>query len=159
MADPNDATPVLRDFTCKQIFHVLITGGGFFDVLVPIPLSASTQSALPLLVVSLLSIALSLLCHPAVQRACRRRLTRSPARRQLSAPSARRPCREISLTLEGQPRVTDGDMRAHGAALSLGAAASPQHDAEAGREDFSEVAARRCASAPVVVSPPIPQGD
>jgi len=29
MADPNDATPVLRDFTCKQIFHVLITGGGF----------------------------------------------------------------------------------------------------------------------------------
>ncbi|EOD29850.1 hypothetical protein EMIHUDRAFT_233412 [Emiliania huxleyi CCMP1516] len=80
MADPNDATPVLRDFTCKQIFH-------------------------------------------------------------------------------GQPRVTEGDMRAHGAALSLGAAASPQHDAEAGREDFSEVAARRCASAPVVASPPIPQGD
>lgn len=27
MADPDNATPVLRDFTFKQIFHVLITGG------------------------------------------------------------------------------------------------------------------------------------
>ena len=32
MADPDGKTPVLRDFTFKQIFHVLITGGGFFDV-------------------------------------------------------------------------------------------------------------------------------
>ena len=48
MADPDGKTPVLRDFTFKQIFHVLITGGGFFDVLIPIPLCAASGSAWPL---------------------------------------------------------------------------------------------------------------
>ena len=47
MADPAGRTPVLRDFTFKQIFHVLITGGGFFDVLIPIPLTAASGSAVP----------------------------------------------------------------------------------------------------------------
>ena len=44
MADPEGRTPVLRDFTCKQIFHVLLTGGGFFDVLLPIPVTAASGS-------------------------------------------------------------------------------------------------------------------
>ena len=44
---------MLRDFTVKQIFHVLITGGGFFDVLVPIPLTSITHSAWPLFFVVL----------------------------------------------------------------------------------------------------------
>ena len=69
MADPENVTPVLRDFTFKQIFHVLITGGGFFDVLVPIPLCASTQSAWPLMVTCLVIIALLLAAHPMT---CRR---------------------------------------------------------------------------------------
>ena len=69
MADPENVTPVLRDFTFKQIFHVLITGGGFFDVLVPIPLCATTQSAWPLLVTCLVIIALLLAAHPMT---CRR---------------------------------------------------------------------------------------
>ncbi len=68
MADPEGKSPVLQDFTFKQIFHVLITGGGFFDVLVPIPLTAATGSAWPLLVVVCLIIAGLLFCHPASRR-------------------------------------------------------------------------------------------
>jgi Na+/glutamate symporter len=71
MADPENRTPVLRDFTFKQIFHVLITGGGFFDVLVPIPLTSSTGSELPLLLVMVLMVALTLACHPKAGRALR----------------------------------------------------------------------------------------
>lgn len=80
MADPENATPVLRDFTFKQIFHVLITGGGFFDVLVPIPLCATTQSALPLLVTCLIIIATLLAVHPMTARRCRRGLRAGEAR-------------------------------------------------------------------------------
>ena len=72
MADPNDATPVLRDFTCKQIFHVLITGGGFFDVMVPIPLCATTGSVVPLLIVCSMVVCLLLAAHPAAPRRWRR---------------------------------------------------------------------------------------
>jgi len=72
MADPDGKTPVLRDFTFKQIFHVLITGGGFFDVLVPIPLTSVTRSAWPLFVVVTTVIAMLLLAHPAVGRRCAR---------------------------------------------------------------------------------------
>ena len=72
MADPDAKTPVLRDFTFKQIFHVLITGGGFFDVLVPIPLTASTKSVLPLLITCLAVIGGLLLAHPAAPRKLRR---------------------------------------------------------------------------------------
>ena len=75
MADPENKTGVLRDFTFKQIFHVMITGGGFFDVLVPIPLTASTNSAWPLLIVCLLIMALVLAAHPGASRECRRRLS------------------------------------------------------------------------------------
>ena len=71
MADPDGKTPVLRDFTFKQIFHVLITGGGFFDVLVPIPLCATTGSAWPLLIVCSLFICVFLAAHPAAPRRCR----------------------------------------------------------------------------------------
>ena len=71
MADPENRTPVLRDFTFKQIFHVLITGGGFFDVLVPIPLTSSTRSEFPLLLVMVLMVALTLACHPKAGRALR----------------------------------------------------------------------------------------
>ena len=73
MADPDNKTGVLRDFTFKQIFHVLITGGGFFDVLVPIPLCATSRSAWPLLLTSLTVIGLLLVAHPATQRCCRGR--------------------------------------------------------------------------------------
>ena len=68
MADPEGKTPVLRDFTLKQIFHVLITGGGFFDVLVPIPLTATSYSCWPLLVVCLVLILTCLACHPGAGR-------------------------------------------------------------------------------------------
>jgi Na+/glutamate symporter len=68
MADPEGKTPVLRDFTFKQIFHVLITGGGFFDVLVPIPLCSATRSAWPLLIVCLIVIAVLLAAHPGATR-------------------------------------------------------------------------------------------
>jgi hypothetical protein len=64
MADPDNRTPVLTDFTCKQIFHVLITGGGFFDVLVPIPLCATTNSVWPLLVTCLVIMGLLGVAHP-----------------------------------------------------------------------------------------------
>jgi hypothetical protein len=78
MADPEGKTPVLRDFTFKQIFHVLITGGGFFDVLVPIPLCSVTGSAWPLLICCLLIISLLLACHPSTP--CGRRCLCEPAR-------------------------------------------------------------------------------
>ncbi len=79
MADPEGRTPVLRDFTFKQIFHVLLTGGGFFDVLIPIPLTATTRSAVPLLLVCVLATALALACHPKALHtaaACATRLAR-----------------------------------------------------------------------------------
>ncbi|KAL1510646.1 hypothetical protein AB1Y20_006944 [Prymnesium parvum] len=76
MADPDGRTPVLRDFTCKQIFHVLITGGGFFDVLVPIPLCAASGSPWPLAAVSLGMTALCLLAHPSAARTIRRIVSR-----------------------------------------------------------------------------------
>ena len=72
MADPDGKTPVLRDFTFKQIFHVLITGGGFFDVLIPIPLCAASGSAWPLCFVALAMISVCLLAHPGVGRRARR---------------------------------------------------------------------------------------
>ena len=72
MADPDGKTPVLRDFTFKQIFHVLITGGGFFDVLIPILLCAASGSAWPLCFVALAMIAVCLLAHPGVARRARR---------------------------------------------------------------------------------------
>merc|ERR1740130_1949909 len=75
MADPENKTGVLRDFPFKQIFHVMITGGGFFDVLVPIPLTASTNSAWPLLIVCLLIMGVVVAAHPAASRDCRRRLS------------------------------------------------------------------------------------
>lgn len=71
MADPDGKTPVLRDFTFKQIFHVLITGGGFFDVMVPIPLCATTNSVFPLLFVCCIIICALLLAHPAAPRRLR----------------------------------------------------------------------------------------
>ena len=74
MADPEGKTPVLRDFTFKQIFHVLITGGGFFDVLVPIPITSVTGSAWSLFLVSGLVIVLLLAAHPAAGRRLRRAL-------------------------------------------------------------------------------------
>ena len=64
--------PCGADFTFKQIFHVLITGGGFFDVLVPIPLTSTTESVWPLLLVVILVMLLLLLAHPATCRRCRR---------------------------------------------------------------------------------------
>ena len=76
MADPDGKTPVLRDFTFKQIFHVLITGGGFFDVLVPIPLTSSTQSTWPLLVVCALVMLTLLVVHPTALRGCSHRRLR-----------------------------------------------------------------------------------
>ena len=33
MADPDGRTPVLREFTFKQVVHVMVVGGGFFDAL------------------------------------------------------------------------------------------------------------------------------
>ena len=74
MADPENKTGVLRDFTFKQIFHVLITGGGFFDVLVPIPLTATTGSAWPLLIVCVLVMCSLVAAHP---NTCRRRRARA----------------------------------------------------------------------------------
>ena len=53
----------------------MVTGGGFFDVLVPIPLTASTNSAWPLLVVSLLIMGVVVAAHPGASRECRRRLS------------------------------------------------------------------------------------
>ena len=72
MGDPDGRTPVLRDFTFKQIFHVLITGGGVFDVMVPIPLCATTGSVWPLLLVCLAAICILVAIHPATPRRLRR---------------------------------------------------------------------------------------
>lgn len=88
MADPESKTPVLRDFTLKQIFHVLITGGGFFDVLVPIPVTATTMSCWPLLVVSLLAIFLCLACHPRAGRGLLRCCLGSRAEAPITTTSA-----------------------------------------------------------------------
>ena len=74
MADPENKTGVLRDFTFKQIFHVMI-GGVFFDVMVPIPLTASTNSSWPLLIVCLLIMGVVVAAHPAASRECRGRLS------------------------------------------------------------------------------------
>ena len=51
--------------------------GGFFDVLVPIPLCSATGSPWPLLLVALLMIAVCLAAHPAARRWFGRAVTRS----------------------------------------------------------------------------------
>ena len=47
----------------------------FFDVLVPIPLTASTNLAWPLLIVCLLIMGVVVAAHPAASRECRGRLS------------------------------------------------------------------------------------
>lgn len=115
MADPGAKTPVLRDFTFKQIFHVLITGGGFFDVLVPIPLCSVTKSAWPLCFVSFSMIILCLAAHPESGRWARRLASRSmqaaPLVRQMQSFSTPRRSAGTAAAAPQMPSVPSTTMR------------------------------------------------
>jgi len=115
MADPDTRTPVLRDFTCKQIFHVLITGGGFFDVLVPIPLTSATGSALPLLLTALALIGLSLALHPAARRTLCACLPARTRRAHVFARTAAARTAEMALAVEAVRGACDAGEGAGGA--------------------------------------------
>mmetsp|Transcript_7780 Transcript_7780/g.23318 ORF Transcript_7780/g.23318 Transcript_7780/m.23318 type:complete len:496 (-) Transcript_7780:543-2030(-) len=162
MVDPDNSTPVLRDFTCKQIFHVLITGGGFFDVLVPIPLTSTSDSCLPLLIATIVLIGICLCFHPTVHRRIRACLPGSSTAPVLSRTAAARTA-EMALAVEavrgayvpGDDSHTNLSTRAarssHGgvtweniAARGTGSAdeSVPGRNVGGAMEDVGEVAAR-----------------
>ena len=103
MADPEGRSPVLSDFTYKQILHVLFTGGGFFDVLIPIPLCSATNSAWPLLVVVSVIIGGLIFFHPMVRR-----------RRQRGGGTPIRSTRTVEIVPSNATGVVDmGDATIH----------------------------------------------
>ena len=82
-----------------------VTGGGFFDVLVPIPLCATWNSAWPLLLATLGVIVLVVAVHPSCRRAGARARSSTRALNAAATAEAREPPNGAAATARGGGEV------------------------------------------------------